>query len=406
MQKELVIIRPIYPKDVNVKGPRRLVCQTKINDSYFVLTDRWRMMTLNDFTQLTDKTERIMEIQFSQTNKEFRIEFYLKDRQRVQPETADKSWPIERTGEWQRAKNLEDQEIAKNAWIRTAVFHFFGRHEQIKQLQSFGNGHVPSSEEFEIDFITQKGRIFNLIDRKRIKAASIVNEMNVPELINTVMFYAPYLHGRRPSEMRNGLVGLRGVAMGNTDGTGAAVAEPCGVLMNEPNLTDFLENFKPNGVNSIKIYVNKGIEYGIITKSNTGHYIHNGAVHCGNSVDDVIQYFVRNQDEYLNFLQPEVGKEERIPEDDCKEWSIADVASVLSSTEAKKKRYEDTLTTNKSARVLREEEASRLGIKYANRKSDEQLDQEIAAAQLKLTKEQHTAGAPTAQASKLAGAAS
>ena len=402
--KELVLLRPIYDPNVNVKGPRRLACQTRINDSYFVLTDRWRMMTLHEYTGLVDKNEKIMEIQFSPTNKEFRIEFYLKDIERTQPDKPLAGWTAEQIGNWSRAKEQEDMEIQRNANIRTAVFQFFGRHQQIKQLQPFGNGHQPSSEEFEIDFITQKGRIYNLIDRKRIKAAQIINDMSVAELVNVVMFYAPYLHGRRPSEMRNGLVGLRGIAMGSKQDNGANVAEPCGVLMSEPNLTDFLEKYQTNGTNAIKIYVNKGIEYKIITKA-TGYMIHDGSTHVGATVDDVIQYFVRNQDEYVNFLIPEVSKREELPEDDCKEWAIADVASIMAASSAKKTRHADNISALNTTRKMREEEASRLGIKYANRMDDKKLDEAIAEAQMKLTKDQITKGAPTDAHAKNVGAA-
>lgn len=405
MQKELVLIRPIYSDHVNVKGPRRLICQTRIGDTYFVLTDRNRMMPLQEFAILTDKSEKIKEIQFTPTNKEYRIEFFLKDPERKQPAEADKKWDMVQIGNWQRAKDLEDREIMENANIRTSVFQFFGRHEQIKQLQPFGNGHVPTSEEFEIDFISQKGRIFNLIDRKRIKAANLVNEMSVAELINVAMFYAPHLHGRRPSEIRNGLVGLRGIAMGSKEANGQNVAEPCGVLMSEPNLTDFLEKYKPNGSNAVKIYVNKGIELGIISKSHSGYFIHDGATHAGNTPDDVIQYMTRYPDEYLNWLQPSVNKRENLPADDCEEWSIADVASIMQSTAARKSKHENLVIGSKNARQLREEDASRLGIKYANRLDDAKLDEAIAAAQLKLTKDQITEGAPTDKNAKLVGSA-
>ncbi len=405
MKKELVLIRPIYPEYVNVKGPRRLICQTRIGNTYFVLTDRWRMMPLNEFAALTDKSEKIKEIQFTPTNKEFRIEFFLKDPERLQPEEADKKWDIARIGEWQRAKDLEDRVIMENAAIRTAVFHFFGRHEQIKQLQPFGNAHVPSSEEFEIDFISQKGRIYNLIDRKRIKAANLINEMSVSELIDCAMFYAPHLHGRRPSEIRNGLVGLRGISMGTKEANGQNIAEPCGVLMSEPNLTDFLERYKPNGSNAVKIYVNKGIELKIISKTSTGYYINDGATCVGNEPDDVIQYMTRNVDEYLNWLQPQVNKLENLPEDDCEQWDVADVASIMESTASRKKKHENLVMGSKNARQLREEEASRLGVKYANRLDDKKLDEAILDAQMKLTKDQQSAGAPTITNAKVVGAA-
>ncbi|MBK7390849.1 MAG: hypothetical protein IPI23_17765, partial [Bacteroidetes bacterium] len=65
-------------------------------------------------------------------------------------------------------------------------------------------------------------------------------------------------------------------------------------------------------------------------------------------------------------MQPQVNKLENLPEDDCEQWDVADVASIMESTASRKKKHENLVMGSKNARQLREEEASRLGIKYAN----------------------------------------
>lgn len=373
-QKELVLIRPIYGDNVYAKGPRRLTCQTSIGGQYFVLTESWKMMTLFEFASLPPSSgERIMEIPFTSTMKEFRIEFFLKDPERKYPIEVDKKLSPEQQGDMARKILEETNIIAANRWKRDAVFNFFGRHQQIRQCQPFGNDHTPSSEEFEIDFISQKGRILNLIDRKRIKVASMINEMPARELKNVVMLYAPHLHARRVGEMRNGLAGLRGIALK----PGESSAEPCGVLLNEPLMSEFLDNYKNDQSTLLKIYVNKGIQYKVIDKTTKGYTIHNGGSNIGNDVSAAVNYFSINQDEFVNYLQPEVDRLDEVPIDDTAEWDIPNVASIIFNKQKGKTRYEDEKAQSKAITAAILEEAKRLGIKYPNRYSEEELQAEI-----------------------------
>lgn len=341
-KKEIVIIRP--------KGVQNsiLTCQTKIGENWFVLTDDWRIMTLSAFNQefTTNKSLRIKEQKFSESHKQWRIEFYLDD-----PYDAKEIKSLKPSDPAEALRRQEENML--NARIRTAVVNFFSKHMSIEQVIPFGNGHIPASGAFEIDWPSQKARIFHINDMNRVKVFEKIMAMSASELYNVVMYYAPELYNRTRSGILQGLIGLKGIGSGNEDNMS--------VMMRMNNLNDFLRNYEQNPNAGIRIVVNKAKSYGIIRESNGLWWMRD--VQVGHDINSSVAWFLDNQDEYRGYLIPEVESREVLPEDDLQTFQTADIVSVMRYIENKKEdEQEKSADIFTNVEQLRQE-AARLGIK-------------------------------------------
>lgn len=290
-----------------------LLMKTNINGTFSVLTESFRIVPAHVHAADPNyKNDPIMKINFTPQRTFVDFEY----------DTDDK--PLNLTSE--RQKDATDEEVAlyqslkeeneKNRRIRIAVKEFLSRHNQISHIGDFNNGHIPKSQPMAtIEIMTQKARQHHLADREKVKVFSIIDAMTWQEQYDLALYYAPYLAGKRRSEVVSGLIGLKGIGTKFSDNGGIMWQK--GHSGKGTNAMDFLLNYNANPTVAMKIYVEKAILCGVISKGTGGGYFINGTNHVGRNVQDIVIYFSKDIPTYMNLIQHEVNMRGiGLPEDD------------------------------------------------------------------------------------------
>lgn len=317
------------------------VAHTIINNTWWVLTENFLMMTAAEFESNPHyRSEQMLRVSFTPINKTWEFEYDTEDKP-LPPKpkmNSDDPNTYELLQEYDNIR--EENEL--NRRKRIAVREFFSRHMQLEHGTDFQNGHAPSSEPIGIvEIVTQKSRLMHLADRKKAKVFEIIDSMSWQEQYDLALYYAPELAGKRRSEVLHGLIGLKGIGTRESHLGGKMWQKSLGGKITLAD--DFLTNYENNPTVVMKIYVNKAIAYGIIVKNVNGLYL-NGNVFVGRDSDDAVIYFTKDIDAYVNVVQPEVNKRSNLPEDDMGD----DKLEAYTKSSFARKKVNDTATASYS----------------------------------------------------------
>lgn len=271
--------------------------EEEINGVFMVLTENFRLISKRDLeTDPNFKDERPLRWIVSPANNKLEFEY----------ETEPAPLPDKKEDEaaYYRAKIAYELNERK----MRSVADFWSRHSRIQHLTPFGNGFNPTNEGFFIEIVTQKAKRAMTADIKKIQICNKVLAMSLSELVDLVLYYAPHLYGRRKSEMLQGLIGLKGIG---TDESGLG-----GVLWQNDNADDFLLRYFDNPTVSMKVYVSKAQQLGIISKGVNGGLYLNGSIYCGEDIDAAVVFFTKDVQSYTNIVKPEVDRISQLPTDD------------------------------------------------------------------------------------------
>jgi hypothetical protein len=298
------------------------VARANIGGTWWVLTDKsYSLITAAEFSNNPIyRDENVLTIQFNPMNKFWEMEY----------DTEDKPTPL-RKGQ----KGLEEDEyltetIAQENRInrnkRMAVKEFFARHNQLEHGTDFGVPFKPNGFLIgTLELVTQKSKKLHLADRKKALVFSIIDEMPWEEQYNVALYYAPELVGKRRSDVLHGLVGLKDVGTERAH-TGGKMWQK----LPNSNITiadDFINHYMKGESNAIvmKIYVEKALHLGIITRGNGGLYMNGGTMFLGADTTDAVIYFTKDMESYNNIIQSEVNKRGDLPEDDLSDVEPVDL---------------------------------------------------------------------------------
>jgi hypothetical protein len=353
-----------------------LICKTMIGNSWVVLTKNWYLLPEVQLSDEKYKGEQIMEIPFSQANPRFQFEYETGTVPMDGPETASNLY-----------RNRMDNELNKRK--KDAVTEFFARHFQIEHRTELNNGHKATNPTFYLEITTRKSEISHQSDRKRMLVFNKVEQMTHQQQYDLALYYRPELFGKRRSELLQGLIGLKGIA---TD-----QALQGGILMREPYLTDFLANYEDNPMVSMKIYVNKAVRLGILSKSGDGIYFKGTFV--GKDENAAVVYFTTDERMYGNQIVPEVNRLSNLPEDDTDPFQTVYEAEKL----LYKVGMRDIREKNPDAQhawTMLKAKAVALGIKSIDTHSYSALKKAVEDAEKDKREAAELAGLPTLQLAK------
>ena len=282
-------------------GNTEWTAKSRINGKWMVLTENWHLISEAEFqTNPIFKMEKIVKKTFTPMLNYWEFDYDTEYKKLLTKAQADADPHLDRQiREW---NDLNERK-------QRAVREFLSRHEMIEQKTDFRNGHRPSSAPIAtIEVISQKEKALVEKDRMKVKIFNMVEAMSWQEQYDLALYYAPYLFGKRRSQVLHGLIGLKDV------GTGATHLG--GVLWRDNNGEDFLTNYKTNQNVSIKIYASKAERMGILKRGeHNGLYLSSGTF-VGNTIDEAVIYFAKDERAYTQILQPEVNKASNLPEDD------------------------------------------------------------------------------------------
>lgn len=318
-----------------------LVAHTLINNTWWVLTENFLMMTAAEFeTNPQYRSEQMLRIAFTPINRIWEFEYDTEDKPLPPRPKMNSDDP--NTYELMQEYDNIREENELNRRKRIAVREFFSRHMQLEHGTDFQNGHAPSSEPIgTVEIVTQKSRLMHMADRKKASVFAIVDAMSWQEQYDLALYYAPELAGKRRSEVLHGLIGLKGIGTREAHLGGKLWQKSAAGRMMLAD--DFLANYENNPTVVMKIYVNKAIAYGIIVKNTNGLYL-NGNVFVGRDADDAVIYFSKDIDSYVNVVQPEVNKMSNLPEDDM----VDDKLEAYTKSSFARKKVSDTATASYS----------------------------------------------------------
>lgn len=334
----------------------QFVAKTLINGTWYVLTEDFIMITAAEFESNPEfRGDNILNITFTPINKIWEFEYDTEDKplpprpkfNENDPETYDL------LNQYEQLREHNEMNRRK----RIAVREFFSRHMQLEHGTDFQNGHSPSSEPVGIvEIVTQKSRLMHLADRKKTQVFAMVDAMTWQEQYDLALYYAPELAGKRRSEVLHGLIGLKGIGTKESHLGGRLWQKASNGKVTLAD--DFLMNYKNNPTVVMKIYVNKALAYGLIVKTPNGLYA-NGSTFVGRDADDAVIYFSKDIEMYNNFIQPEVNKMSKLPDDDM----VDDVLEAYIKTSFEKKKMNELSTANYNTHrdLLKEDYKSKTG---------------------------------------------
>lgn len=312
-----------------------LLMQINQNGTWMVLTEDFRIIPKQIHeTDPAYKAIPIMKIGFTQQRTFWEMQYDTDDKPLNLKSEREKDATESEMALYQSIK----QENELNRRKRLALKDFLSKHNQIQHGSDFNNGHVPKSTPIaKIEVMTQKARQNHLADRMKVQVFTLIDSMSWQDQYDVALYYAPYLAGKRRSEVVSGLVGMKGI--GTKESGNGGIMWQRGSSGKGTNAEDFMLNYQGNPTVSMKIYVEKAVMAGIITKGNGGFYI-NGTQFVGRNVTDMVIYFSKDMQTYTNLIQHEVNKRGiGLPEDDLGDEK--DEATL-------KTRYEKTMLSNMS----------------------------------------------------------
>lgn len=281
--------------------------KTQINGSWQVLTENFLSVSASQLeSDPALKNERILKISFTRQTPFWEMEYDTEDKPLIQPpKTAEpeEHYQYQQTKEWNELNRRK----------RIAAKEFFPRHNQIQHGSDFNNGFVPSGTPIAtVEIVTQKAKLHFLADCKKVHVFNKIMSMTRQQVYDLGLYYAPELcYGKRMSEVYYALIGLKdlhtpkahvGGRMWQRHGKGI-VAD------------DFLLNYEGNNTAVMKIYVEKAIGLGVVTRGTGGLYLSNGTF-LGKNSDEAVVYLSKDQQSYNNIIQAEVNSRGEMPEDD------------------------------------------------------------------------------------------
>lgn len=294
------------------KANTEFMAKTLINGDWYVLTTDFYMMTEGEFkSNPAHKPKEILRVTFLPSKMSWEVEYNQDDVPLpVRPSIKDgDEASYEALSSYERQK----EENEWNRRVRIAVKEFFPRHNQLEHGTDFGNNYTPTGVTVgTLEIVTQKAKLHVNSDLLKVKVINAVMDMSYQEQYDLLLYYAPHLADKRRSEQLHGLIGLKGIGTEYAHLGGALWQKgKNGVTHGE----DFLKNYKKNPIVVTKIYVNKAIALGIITKGTGGLHLQ-GNVFLGKDAEDAVVHFSKDIESYQNIIVPEVNKLSQLPEDD------------------------------------------------------------------------------------------
>lgn len=285
-----------------------------------LISGRWEVL-LDDFTQLS--AEELANNPLYKGRSVFKIES-SKQRRFWELDYDDSDLPIlvksDDVTDYMVQQSKDARELNKRK--RIAAREFIVKHYNLENRTGIKNGHTPSGYCLGyVELLTAKDKAYHLLDRRKAEVFNVIDQLPYQEQYDIALYYAPHLALERRSSMLHGLIGLKGIGVPSESTKGGVMWQRCS-NGDSLNCDDFLENYHNNPTVSMKIYVNKAIALGLISKSkgtSSGYWM-NDATFVGKEVDDIVVYFTKDVHTYTNFIQPEVNKLGVLPEDDIKDY--------------------------------------------------------------------------------------
>lgn len=364
--------------------------KTQINGEWKVLTETFREVSATTFeTDPAFKHERILKISFTPQQKYWELEWDSEDIP-LKPLGKDASSEERFANDQLREAN----EI--NRRKRIAAREFFPRHNQLAHGTDFNNGFSPNATPVAtLEAVTQRGRLNHLKDRKKAKVFTMIDAMPWMEQYDLILYYAPDLCiGKRRSEMLHGLIGLKDVGTERAH-TGGRMWQKNpsgkGILAD-----DFLMNYKKTNHVVMKIYIEKAILLGIITRGVGGLYLQEKTF-VGKDSTEAVVYFSKDNVSYTNIVQTEVNANSELPEDDMVEQPV-DMPEYKTEYQKKEdaKKNEAAERLRYSQLIQRAERMSGKDVPQ-NKRSMSELEKYVEELQAELDTQSVAAVSPTIQ---------
>jgi hypothetical protein len=323
----------------------KLSAKTRIGNKWFVLTKNWKVVPDEQFGKGEFEHEEMMDISFSRARGSFRFAFDLAPEREKPEEKSDIDDMV-----WRNERSLETDK-------HNAAFNFFAKHMQI-QVVGMDNPHLIGEAMFIMDFVNHRTVNNCIKSDKKVAVYNKVNAMSMQEKMNLALYFMPNLYGKRHSEIKDKLINLE-----------------TGLLMQD-SMVELALNYDPtNTTVSMRTYVNKAIQMGILTSGANGFYMQ-GNIYVGANEHDVMGYFLQDPASYNNVIVPAVNKLSKLPEDDLL-FTNEDLGKRLNTiADYQRNKAQDPnkfLTDLKIA----QEEAERYGIKNVYNKKYATLLDEI-----------------------------
>ena len=349
--------------------------KTLIDGQWQILTEDFQQMSLYEFeNNVEHRNKKLFTFNFSESSRNFDYTYYTKERPLIpKPDLKDLKTEADhdRYAEIVRTNQTIEAENLINRRKRLATMNFFGRHMQIQQKTSLGNGHFCTSQPIaEIEILTQVAKHNYQNDLKVAKAFIKVASMEWRKQYDAAIYYIPSVFGMRQSEVLNKFIGLKG--------RGTKEAYLGGALWQGNNLNDFLTNYDNNPTVVMKIYVSKAIQSKLLSQTRDGIYM-NGSTFVGRTIDEAVVYFSGDMKSYTNYIQPEVDKICGLPEEDLKEEIIVPEFSDFMKKDTSAQKTQDWKEERKAQIV----EATLLGIKNPHEYKQADLQVLVDAAKAK-----------------------
>lgn len=350
--------------------------KTLIDGQWQILTEDYQQMSLYEFeNNVEHKGKKMFTFNYSESSRDLIYEYYTTEKPLLpKPELSSLKTPADhdRFAEIV-SKNLRtEEENLLNRRKRLATMNFFGRHMQISQKTSLNNGHFTTSQPIaEMEIVTQVAKNNYLGDLKVAKAFIKIATMDWRKQYDAAIYYHPPVFGMRRSEVLNKFIGLKG--------RGTKEFYLGGVLWQNKNLDDFLQNYDNNPTVVMKIYISKAIQAKILAHTKDGIYM-NQSTFVGRTLDQAVVYFSGDLQSYTNYIQPKVDEVCGLPEDDLLEETVVPTLSNFEKKDLAANKQQDWKEERRNQITL----AESLGIKNPADYKQADLQVLVDAAKAKL----------------------